>query len=210
DSGMEGSPDNKHPQALAAQPLEAVAAKVVHYIRQLQPQVVLTFDPIGGYRHPDHIAIHNATLRAFEQAVNPDYAAGRFPVRPGQRRGVYAPQRLYFHTMPRSFIKFAVRLLRFFGKDPSRWGRNGDIDLASLAEVDFPTHARIDIRSVLDKKALASDCHSSQGGGQMRRGLTGKILRLFSSSETFMRAYPPVEKGEKVERDLFTSSDGGM
>ena len=172
--------------------------------------MVLTFDPIGGYRHPDHIAIHNATLRAFEQAVNPDYAAGRFPVRPGQRRGVYAPQRLYFHTMPRGFIKLAVRLLRFFGKDPSRWGRNGDIDLASLAEVDFPTHARIDIRSVLDKKALVSDCHSSQGGGQMRRGLTGKILRLFSSSETFMRAYPPVEKGEKVERDLFTSSDGGM
>lgn len=217
DSGMEGSADNKHPQALAAQPLGEVAAKIVHYIRQLQPQVVLTFDPIGGYRHPDHIAIHNATLRAFEQAANPDFASGSSPARPacpgrqarGQSRGVYAPQRLYFHTMPRGFIKLAVRLLRFFGKDPSHWGRNGDIDLASLAEVDFPTHARIDIRSVLEKKARASDCHSSQGGGQMRRGLSGKILRLFSGSETFMRAYPPVEKGEKVERDLFTSFDGG-
>ena len=53
DSGMPGSPDNEHPQALAAAPLDEVAAKVTGYIRELQPQVVLTFDPIGGYRHPD-------------------------------------------------------------------------------------------------------------------------------------------------------------
>ncbi len=188
DSGMDGSPDNRHPNALAAQPLEKVAAQVAHYIRELQPQVVLTFDPVGGYRHPDHIAIHNATVRAFEQAIEWKKDA---------------PQRLYFHTMPRGFIKFAVRLLRFFGKDPSRWGRNGDIDLAAIANVDFPTHARIDIRSVLEKKTQASDCHSSQGGGQMRRGLIGRLFRLFGGNETFMRAFPPVTGGEKIARDLF-------
>ncbi|MCJ7585571.1 MAG: PIG-L family deacetylase, partial [Anaerolineales bacterium] len=74
DSGMDGSPDNQHPNALAAQPLDEVAAKVVHYIRELHPRVVLTFDPIGGYRHPDHIAIQKATVRAFEQAANPGFA----------------------------------------------------------------------------------------------------------------------------------------
>ena len=58
DSGMPGSEDNHHPLAMAAAPLDEVAAKVTHYIRKLRPQVVLTFDPIGGYRHPDHIAIH--------------------------------------------------------------------------------------------------------------------------------------------------------
>ncbi len=79
DSGMPGSPDNTHPQALAAQPLDEVAAKVVRYIRVLKPQIVLTFDPIGGYRHPDHIAIHNATVRSFEQAGNPDFAADSLP-----------------------------------------------------------------------------------------------------------------------------------
>ena len=80
DSGMPGSPDNSHPQALAAQPLDTVAAQVVWYIRTLKPQVVLTFDPIGGYRHPDHIAIQRATVRAFEQAGNPDFAPGVLPV----------------------------------------------------------------------------------------------------------------------------------
>ncbi len=210
DSGMEGSPDNKHPQALAAQPLDEVAAKIVRYIRQLQPQVVLTFDPIGGYRHPDHIAIHNATVRAFEQAVNPDFASGSSPARPGQSRGVYAPQRLYFHTFPRGFLKFAVKVLTILGKDAHKWGKNGDIDLAAFADLEFPINARIDIRPVLAKKEAAGACHASQGGGRMGGGLIGILMRLFSGSEIFMRAYPPAQKGEKMERDLFTSFDGGL
>ncbi|MCX6035685.1 MAG: PIG-L family deacetylase, partial [Chloroflexi bacterium] len=101
DSGMPGSLDNTHPQALAAQPLDEVAKNVVCYIRELKPQVVLTFDPIGGYRHPDHIAIQRATVRAFEQAGNPDFAADSLPV--------YAPERLYFHKMPNGLLKFAVK-----------------------------------------------------------------------------------------------------
>lgn len=197
DSGMDGSPDNQHPNALAAQPLEEVAAKVVHYIRELHPQVVLTFDPIGGYRHPDHIAIHKATVRAFEQAGNPDFAADSLPV--------YAPERLYFHKMPNGLLEFAVKFLPLIGKDPHKFGSNGDIDLVPIAEVDFPTNARIDIRSVLEKKEKAGACHASQGGGRMGGGAVSLLMRLFSRQENFMRAYPPVETGEKVERDLFAS-----
>ncbi len=192
---MPGSPDNAHPLALAAQPLDDVAARVVSYIRELRPQIVLTFDPIGGYRHPDHIAIQRATVRAFEQAGNPDFAAGGLPV--------YAPERLYFHKMPNGLLKFAVKFLPLIGKDPHKFGSNGDIDLVPIAEVDFPTHARIDIRSVLDKKSQASDCHSSQGGGQMRSGFIGRLFRLFGGNETFMRAYPSVTGREKIARDLF-------
>jgi LmbE family N-acetylglucosaminyl deacetylase len=197
DSGMDGSPDNQHPNALAAQPLDEVAAKVVHYIRVLHPQVVLTFDPIGGYRHPDHIAIHKATVRAFEQAANSNFAP--------ESRPPFQPQRLYFHTIPHGFLKTIVRLLRLFGKDAHKWGKNSDIDLVAIAEVDFPTNARIDVRSVLEKKEKAGACHASQGGGRMNGNLAGSILRLFSGQENFMRAYPPVETGEKVERDLFAS-----
>jgi LmbE family N-acetylglucosaminyl deacetylase len=195
DSGMPGTEDNCHPEAQVQRPVEEVAGKVVHYIRTLKPDVVVTFDPIGGYHHPDHIHIHQATALAFEKAAH-----GSFQPETG---APYAPGALYFHTIPRGFLKFAVRLLRLFGKDPSRWGQNGDIDLAAIAAVDFPTHARIDIRPVLSKKEAASDCHSSQGGGQMRRGFTGKILRLFGGYETFMRAHPPVQPGEPVRRDFF-------
>jgi LmbE family N-acetylglucosaminyl deacetylase len=195
DSGMPGSPDNTHPLALAAQSLDEVARNVVCYIRELKPQVVLTFDPIGGYRHPDHIAIQRATVRAFEQAGNPDFAPESLPA--------YAPQRLYFHKMPNGLLKFAVKVLPLIGKDPHKFGSNGDIDLVPIAEVDFPTNARIDIRSVLKKKEAAGACHASQGGGRMGGGIVSLLMRLFSGTESFMRLYPPVAEGEKVAKDLF-------
>jgi LmbE family N-acetylglucosaminyl deacetylase len=192
---MPGSPDNSHPRALAAQPLDDVAAQVVHYIRTLKPQVVLTFDPIGGYRHPDHIAIQRATVRAFEQAGNPDFAPDSLPV--------HMPERLYFHKLPNGLLKIAVKVLPLVGRDPHKFGSNGDIDLVPIAEVDFPTHARIDIRPVLEKKEKAGACHASQGGGRMGGGFVSLVMHLFSGSEFFMRASPPVGPGEKLAHDLF-------
>ena len=63
DSGMTGSEENKHADAQINHPVDEVAGRVVKYIRELKPDVVLTFDPIGGYRHPDHIAAQRATVR---------------------------------------------------------------------------------------------------------------------------------------------------
>lgn len=197
DSGMTGSPDNQHPQALAAQPLEAVAAKVVHYIRQLKPDVVLTFDPIGGYRHPDHVAIHDATVRAFELAGDPAFSSdGLAP---------YTPKKLYFHVYPKRLLRWVVKLMPLFGRDPHKFGMNGDIDIASFAEVEYPVHARINVRPVIQKKEQASACHASQGGGSASdrgSGLVIFILRRFSLNEAFMQAYPPVTQPQKVSRDL--------
>jgi len=195
DSGMPGSPDNTHPKALAYQPLEEVAANVVCYIRDLKPQVVLTFDPIGGYKHPDHIAIQRATTLAFERAADTDFAS--------ESGTPWQPERLYFHKMPNGLLKFAVKVLPLVGRDPHKFGSNGDIDLVPIAEASFPTHARLDIRSVIGKKEKAGACHASQGGGRMGGGMVGLLMRLFNGHETFMRAYPPVQKGEKVEKDLF-------
>src|SRR5512137_2723353 len=97
DSGMPGSPDNQHPQALAAQPLEQVAACVAQYIRKIRPQVVLTFDPIGGYYHPDHVAMHKATVRAFALAGDPSFVVEQNGIRSSLPS--YSPQKMYFHTI---------------------------------------------------------------------------------------------------------------
>jgi LmbE family N-acetylglucosaminyl deacetylase len=193
DSGMPGSEDNHHPRALAAAPIDEVAAQVTQLIRRLRPQVVITFDPIGGYRHPDHIAIHRATLAAFEDSGNP----ARFPDR-GQ---AYQPLKLYYHTFGRRFLRLMVRAMPLFGRDPHRFGRNGDIDLAEIATQDFPLHAFIDFRQVADAKARAGACHASQDGPPTS-GLMGLFFRLAGGSETFMRAYPPPPPGLR-ETDLF-------
>jgi LmbE family N-acetylglucosaminyl deacetylase len=195
DSGMAGSPDNQHPQALAAAPLDEVAGKVTGHIRRLRPQVVLTFDPIGGYRHPDHIAIQRATVCAFHAAGDPQaYPEQGLP---------FQPQKLYFHTFPRAWFSWAVRLMPLFGKDPRRFGQNGDIDLLALTNERFPVHARIDYRDVMQLKEEASACHASQGGmASASSGLLRLAFRLASGKDLYMQAYPEPKPGAR-QRDLF-------
>jgi LmbE family N-acetylglucosaminyl deacetylase len=197
DSGMAGSADNRHPQAFAAVPVERTAREVARRIRAFRPQVVLTFDPIGGYGHPDHIAAHRATAAGFRMAADPDVET--------QGLSPFQPDRLYLHTFPRGFLRFAVRLLRLFGQDPSHFGTNRDIDLAAVARVHYPIHARIDIRSVLDVKERASACHSSQGGGP-GPGPVRFFLRIFGGSEGFLRAFPKPPP-RRIERDLFDADE---
>jgi len=195
DSGMPGMDENKHPDAQINHPVDEVAGRVVKHIRDLKPEVVLTFDPIGGYKHPDHIHIHKATVLAFEKAGEASFhpQAGQ-PFKPGA---------LYFQVFPRWFLKWMTRLMPFIGKDPAKWGRNGDINLKELAEVDFPVHVRLDIRSVEKIKQEAGAEHVSQGGMQMRRGLMGFVARIFGGKEDFMQAYPIVGKNHRIKHDLF-------
>jgi N-acetyl-1-D-myo-inositol-2-amino-2-deoxy-alpha-D-glucopyranoside deacetylase len=196
DSGMPGSPDNLHPNALAAQPVEEVAAKVVSYIRKLKPQVVITFDPIGGYHHPDHIAIHKATVLAFKLAADPAYEDS-------EHLPAFQADRLFFQTISHTFMKVAVVMSRLAGRDPSKFGRNGDIDLAAIAKEDFPIHARIDYHSVVEQRTAASYCHASQGGKEMATGIQKILQRLFQADELFMQAYPSPAPKQAV-RDLFS------
>lgn len=201
DSGMPGSEDNRHPRALAAAPLDEAADKVVHYIRMLRPQIVLTFDPVGGYRHPDHIAIHQATVKAFHASGDPDAYPGDHPP--------YQPDKLYFHTFPRRFLRWVVRLMPLFGMDPTSFGQNSDIDLQAVVNEDFPVHARINFMQVQDLKDEASACHASQGGGGISRSSRLLLLafRFAASKDNFIRAYPEPEPGLR-EKDLFEGING--
>ncbi len=196
DSGMPGSDNNHHPNALASAPVDDVAAQVTHYFNVLQPQVVITFDPIGGYRHPDHIAIQQATTQAFESAHNHHRYADPQGLAP------YVPQKLYYQTVPRTYLRIAVTLMKVIGKDPHHFGRNKDVDIASLAEVSFPINARVNFRPVAAVRDQAAACHASQGGQQQRRNLMTWVRYLAAMNETYMRAYPPVDDGY-VENDLF-------
>jgi LmbE family N-acetylglucosaminyl deacetylase len=195
DSGMPGMEANQHPDAQINHPIEVVAGKVVKYIRDIKPEIVITFDPIGGYKHPDHIHIHKATVLAFANADDENFHP--------ESGAAFKPSALYFQVFPRGFLKAMTRLMPLFGKDPTKWGRNGDINLKELAEVDFPVHVRMHTKSVAEIKTRASAQHASQGGTQMRRGLMGFVTRMFGEREDFMRAYPPVTDGFKRKYDLF-------
>ena len=196
DSGMPGSPDNRHPRALVTAPIEEVARDVVAVIRQVRPQVVITFDPIGGYYHPDHIAMHQATALAFHQAGRPDHFAAL--------GAPWSPSKLYYWVPSRTLLRLAVRALRLLGRDPSRSGRNHDVDLASIATVDFPVHTRIRLsRRVLARKHAAGACHQSQlPPGSLPRRAVRVLSRYLGSTELFTLAHPRPWNGLS-EIDLF-------
>lgn len=193
DSGMAGSPENDHPQALAAADQAKVVGDIVHYIRLIKPQVVITFDPIGGYMHPDHIAIHKATKSAFFAAGDPQQYPNDLPA--------YQASKLYYHTFPRGFLRLTVWLMKLTGKDPSRFGKNKDIDLTKISQTRFPIHATVDYRDVIEKKNQAVACHASQGGMRITGGILEKLRKVFGISDQYMRAYPP--PAGRPERDLF-------
>jgi LmbE family N-acetylglucosaminyl deacetylase len=202
DSGMPGSPDNEHPQALAAAPIDEVAARITGHIRRLRPQVVLTFDPIGGYRHPDHIAIHKATVQAFHAAADP----GQYP----DQGAPFQPSKLYYHTFPRGWLSWMVKLMPLFGRDPRRFGQNEDIDLLELVGEDFPVHARINYKEVTEQKAAATACHASQGGMASSGSLLVRLaFRVAAGQDSYMRAFPQPDSGPQ-ERDLFAGIDMGV
>ena len=72
DSGMAGSAKRRHQRFIDADEREAVGA-LVAIIRQQRPHVVVTYDPNGGYGHPDHVHTHTVTAAAVAAAGTSDY-----------------------------------------------------------------------------------------------------------------------------------------
>jgi N-acetyl-1-D-myo-inositol-2-amino-2-deoxy-alpha-D-glucopyranoside deacetylase/mycothiol S-conjugate amidase len=195
DSGMLGTDDNKHPESLAAAPIDEVSERIVKVIRSLKPDVVVTHDSMGGYGHPDHVAVHNATVKAFGIVTDP----AKYP----EAGPAFQPQKLYFHVFPRKLLKVTIKLMPFFGQDPHHFGQNKDVDLASLVEVVFPIHAVIrPTKAAIRMRNEAMLCYESQrGSSPPRRNFLFLIRRFIGQQDSFMRAYPSNKRGR--EHDLF-------
>jgi N-acetyl-1-D-myo-inositol-2-amino-2-deoxy-alpha-D-glucopyranoside deacetylase len=78
DSGMAYAPDGSvvpapwsPPDAFALAPVDEVAGLLAAVMREVRPDAVVTYDPNGGYGHPDHVHAHRVTMRAAELADVP-------------------------------------------------------------------------------------------------------------------------------------------
>src|SRR6266511_2519752 len=94
DSGMAGTPENGHPDALINAKEDVVVERLVREIRDVRPDVIVTFEPGGIYGHPDHVTISERATAAAEAAEDTDRwpAAGR----------PHAVSRLYYVALPKS------------------------------------------------------------------------------------------------------------
>lgn len=192
DSGMMGSADNAHPNSLWSAPLEAVAGRIAEEIRRIHPQVIITFDPYGGYGHPDHIKMHKATLAAW----------------PMVQGDTNAPRKLYFSTFPRRLMQLYVTLIRLTGKDPRRFGANKDLDLQAIVDAILPTHARVDTKDYYQIGQQAAACHASQSNPRTASRLIQLLSGRLARYAAFTRAEPAPKQGDPFEYDLFAGIAG--
>lgn len=197
DSGMKGSSDNQHPAALIQQPLDQTIAEVLGYLQRLQPDVILTHDPFGGYGHPDHIRVCAATTAAFYLLRTQLHPAN------GQANGYGGPQKLYYTAFDKRVLKVITTVMPLLGTDPTAIGRNKDINLVEIARWHTPVHTQIDVGAYQAQKLRASQAHASQysGGPSYIRALPKFLRDRFLRRESFTRAFPaPLST---VEHDLF-------
>lgn len=72
DSGMPDSEANGHPDSFVQADIDEAVGRLVESIRRLQPHVLLTYsDDQQGYRHPDHLRVHDISVLAFDRAADP-------------------------------------------------------------------------------------------------------------------------------------------
>ncbi len=71
DSGMIGTSGNDDPRSFWQADVEEAATALAAVIREIRPQVMVTYDDDGFYGHPDHIQAHRVAWRAFHLAADP-------------------------------------------------------------------------------------------------------------------------------------------
>ncbi|MFB0537666.1 MAG: PIG-L family deacetylase [Anaerolineae bacterium] len=196
DSGMAGTPANDDPRSLVrAAPYEA-EGKIVHLMRQIRPQVVVTFDESGGYGHPDHKAIHRHTKAAFCAAGDPT----QYPEHLAEGLEPYAPQRLYYTAFPRSVLQKLIQKVKEMGLEHPF----GEIDLESVGVPDEYCTTHVDVSAYLEVKEQARQCHRSQlAPDNLFTLIPAEVRRQFMHTDCFACEGMMLEKGECPADDLF-------
>jgi N-acetyl-1-D-myo-inositol-2-amino-2-deoxy-alpha-D-glucopyranoside deacetylase len=144
DSGMMGLPTNEHPRAFWRADLDEAAGLLLEVIREVRPQVVVTYDEIGFYGHPDHIQAHRVTMRAVELAA---------------AEGI-GPDKVYWTAVPRSVMEAGLE--HFAGSSDNPFGDVEHVDDLPFGTPDDKIAARIEALDQTEAKFAAVRAHATQ------------------------------------------------
>ena len=169
DSARKERQRHDDPHALANVDMLDVEAAIRGVIADVKPHVVMTFEPHGGYYHPDHVAIQRATTAAF-------FSSGVI--------GVEAPERLFYGTMLRD-------VFRTFADASRGSGILDGLDPDVFATTPEMIAVSFDARPYLERKLAAMAAHRSAFG------LTLEILKNPPpGSADMLEAFRPVLERE--------------
>ncbi len=197
DSGMAGTPSSKQPKAFSRQADDDVVRRMVEIIREVRPHVIITEPEDGGYGHPDHIALHHATVQAFRDAG--DRTLYRETGEP------WSAGKLYFATWSK----------KLFGQLKAGYTAHGltfqfGTGMVIIDEADAPGRpdediaAVVDISSTIHRKIKALRCYRTQIMNDFFFFTAPEdVLTGVLSKEYFMLGASTVEV-TLPESDLFT------
>lgn len=149
DSGMMGAATNDDPRAFWQADLDEAAGELVKVIREVRPQVLVTYDENGFYGHPDHIQAHRVSWRAFHLAADPAFGEGE----------PWQIAKFYHTALPKSVMKRSADALRQsdVGFTPA-----DSFDELSFGCADEDVTTEIDARAYVEAKAAAMRAHATQ------------------------------------------------
>ena len=213
DSGMMGDPGNRDPRNYWQADLDSAIGRLVWLVRQIQPDVMTTYNDFGGYGHPDHIRTHLVAVGAFERAGD----AKAYPEQLGDGVEPWTPSKLYEQAMSRKLRESMNERMAAMGRR-SFWLPPEDATPEQIAEHEafiakatVPEESittRIDIGPYVESKWAAIRRHVTQISSEspfMQMGLDGWreawSTEAYVLRETRMPAAAP-------ETDLFAGLTG--
>ena len=186
DSGMMGTEVNNRSDVFWQADLEEAADHLVKVIEEIKPHILITYDEIGGYGHPDHIQAHRVAMRASEKSD-------------------WQIQKIYWNTMPKSVLAESMAKMKELGSD--FFGADSVDDLPFAKDDSFVT-TLIDGNSYVEAKMAAMKAHHTQ------ISLDGPFFALSDNLglQVWGNEYYTLVKGEKSapfdsngrEADLFS------
>lgn len=153
DSGMMGAPQNERPECFWRADVDEAAASLVEVIREVRPQVLVTYDPQGGYGHPDHIQAHRVAMRAVDLAAESAF-----------RRDLGDPHevaKVYWNCVPLSVVEQGFARLRAAGREVAFPGVASPQDVPGVVP-DAEVTAAVDTTAYAPAKAAAMRAHATQ------------------------------------------------
>jgi len=149
DSGMMGTEPNSRADVFWQADLDEAAGYLVKIIREVRPQVLVTYDEMGGYGHPDHIQAHRVAMRGAELAADPNFGNGE----------PWEISKIYWNTMPKSVIAEGMAKMKEIGSD--FFGAE-NVDDLPFAKPDELVTTLIDGTAFINEKMAAMAAHPTQ------------------------------------------------
>jgi len=136
-----------------ADPTEA-ADHLVEVIREVRPQVLVTYDQFGGYGHPDHIQAHRVAMYAAQLAAVPSYK-----LELGESWDI---AKIYWGAMSESRMRDSLRALRAAGDTETFEGMDPEGDLGPFVTPDALISTCVDGSEFISEKMEALASHRTQ------------------------------------------------